>query len=145
MANAGFKLRKWLTNDRCLREQIKTGEVSCVKTASESKYVHPTSDGEESYAKQTLGVGSKLSSSHEKVLGLPWDTENDRFIFEFSKLTDAAKKVALTKRNLLSLLASQFDQIGWIGPIIIRMKMLFQDICRENIDWDASVEGKFKL
>ena len=71
--------------------------------------------------------------------------EKDDFVFEFSKLADAARKVSLSKRNLLSLLASQFDPLGWIGPIIIQMKMLFQEICRENIDWDAKLEGRFKL
>lgn len=35
--------------------------------------------------------------------------------------------------------------MGWIGPIIIRMKMLFQEICRENLDWDVNLEGQFKL
>lgn len=114
-----------MTNDNILREQIKASE-NCDKNVSRSKDLQPTAVCEESYAKQTLGMGSKLSGGHEKVLGLPWDTENDDFVFEFSKLADAAKKVTLTKRNLLSLLASQFDPLGWIGPIIIRMKMLFQ-------------------
>ena len=68
-------------------------------------------DSDENYAKQTLGIGSKLNSGHEKVLGLSWDIESDNFIFQFSKLADAAEKVDLTKRNLLSLLASQFDPI----------------------------------
>ena len=56
-------------------------------------------DSDESYAKQTLGIGSKLNSGHEKVLGLSWDIESDNFIFQFSKLADAAEKVNLTKRN----------------------------------------------
>ena len=143
MANTGFRLRKWLTNDKDLRDKISAIEnFSAKNTMSESKY-KLAADSDESYAKQTLGIGSKLNSGHEKVLGLSWDNESDNFIFQFSKLADAAEKVDLTKRNLLSLLASQFDPIGWIGPIIIRMKMLFQDICRENIQWDVKLEGQF--
>ena len=144
MANAGFRLRKWLTNDKDLRDKISAIEnFSAKDTMSESKHML-AADSDESYAKQTLGIGSKLNSGHEKVLGLSWDIESDNFIFQFSRLADAAEKVDLTKRNLLSLLASQFDPIGWIGPIIIRMKMLFQDICRENIEWDVKLEGQFK-
>jgi hypothetical protein len=129
LAEAGFKLRKWLTNDKKIREKIGNSE-----TRPGSNCLQPNADGEESYAQQTLGIGSKLSSGHERVLGLSWDIVNDNFIFEFSKLAEAAKKLTLTKRNILSLLASQFDPMGWIGPIIIRMKMLFQEICRENLD-----------
>jgi hypothetical protein len=142
MAEAGFKLRKWLTNDKKLREKISNSE-----TRPGSDCLQPNADGEESYAQQTLGlgIGSKFSSGHERVLGLSWDIVNDNFIFEFSKLAEAAKKLALTKRNILSLLASQFDPMGWIGPIIIRMKMLFQEICRENLDWDVTLEGQFEL
>jgi hypothetical protein len=115
MAEAGFKLRKWLTNDKKLREKIDNSE-----TGPGSNCLQPNADGEESYAQQTLGIGSKLSSGHERVLRLSWDIVNDNFIFEFSKLAEAAKKLTLTKRNILSLLASQFDPMGWIGPIIIR-------------------------
>ena len=144
MANAGFRLRKWLTNDKDLRDKISAIENFSAKNKMSESKLMLAADSDESYAKQTLGIGSKLNSGHEKVLGLSWDIESDNFIFQFSKLADAAEKVDLTKRNLLSLLASQFDPIGWIGPVIICMKMLFQDICRENIEWDVKLEGQFK-
>ena len=143
MGRAGFKLRKWLTNDKALREQIAVSE-KVDKNLPHSSDINPTAVCEESYAKQTLGVASKLSGSHEKVLGLAWDVEKDEFIFEFSKLAEAAKNTTLTKRSLLSLLASLFDPLGWIGPIIIRMTMLFQDCRKGNIEWDSNLEGPFK-
>ena len=73
MAEAGFKLRKWLTNDKKLREKISNSE-----TRPGSDCLQPNADGEESYAQQTLGlgIGSKFSSGHERVLGLSWDIVN---------------------------------------------------------------------
>ena len=71
MANAGFRLRKWLTNDKDLRDKISTIEnLSAEKMTSKRKHSPSTADSDESYAKQTLGIGSKLTSGHEKVLGL---------------------------------------------------------------------------
>ena len=116
-----------MTNVKDLRDKISAIEnFSAKNKMSESKHML-AADSDESYAKQTLGIGSELNNGHEKVLGLSWNIESDNFIFQFTKLADASEKVDLTKRNLLSLLAkrnllSQFDPIGWIGPIIIRMK-----------------------
>ena len=38
----------------------------------------------------------------------------------------------LTKHNLLSLLAGLFDPLGIISPMIVCMKILFQNLCCEN-------------
>ena len=77
MANAGFRLRKRLTNDKDLRDKILAIEnFSAKDTTSESKHML-AADSDESYAKQTLGIGSKLNSGHEKVWWpdiLPKDT-----------------------------------------------------------------------
>ena len=47
----------------------------------------------------------------------------------------------LTKRNLLSLLAGLFDPLGIISPMIVCMKILFQNLCCENWGWDEELEG----
>ena len=41
-----------------------------------------------------------------------------------------------TKRNLLSVLASLFDPSGIIRPLIVYVKVLFQEVCKAKIDWD---------
>ena len=72
-------LRKWLTNDKDLRDKISAIEnFSAKNTTSESKHML-AADSDERYAKQTLGIGSKLNSGHEKVLGLSWDIESERY------------------------------------------------------------------
>ena len=47
----------------------------------------------------------------------------------------------LTKRNLLSLLAGLFNPLGIISPMIVCMKILFQNLCCENWGWDEELEG----
>ena len=51
----------------------------------------------------------------------------------------------LTKRMILSTTAKFFDPLGLISPVILQLKILFQDICRAEInDWDQEVDGELK-
>lgn len=47
----------------------------------------------------------------------------------------------LIKRNLLSFLVGLFDPLGYISLVIVCMKILFQNLCCENRDWDEELEG----
>ena len=47
----------------------------------------------------------------------------------------------LTKCNVLSLLAGLFIPLRIISPMNICMKILFQNLCNENQDWDKELEG----
>lgn len=46
----------------------------------------------------------------------------------------------LIKRNLLSFLVGLFDPLGYISPVIVCVKILFQNLCCENRDWDEELE-----
>ena len=35
-------------------------------------------------------------------------------------------------------LASLFDPLGLISPVIVFAKILFQEVCKQKIDWDAN-------
>ena len=37
-----------------------------------------------------------------------------------------------TKRSLASI----YDPLGFIAPVIVKMKILFQDICFNKFTWD---------
>ena len=68
VARGGFKLRKWITNEKML------------KGLTDAQENHETASGsvtseEETYAKFTLD--SEISKSRPKVLRLPWDCENN--------------------------------------------------------------------
>ena len=75
-------------------------------------------------------------------MGVPWDFENDEIYFSFEKIVAKAQEISLTKRGLLSLLSSMFDPVGLISPVIVCMKMLFQDENHKNLGWNDKLEGK---
>ena len=44
-----------------------------------------------------------------------------------------------TKRNVLKIIASVYDPIGFLQAILIKLKILFQDICKLKMDWDDNI------
>ena len=63
-----------------------------------------------------------------KVLGIVWDTKSDHLVFSFENLIESFNNIIPTKRNILSLIAKLYDPIGLIQPIIIKLKLLFQEV-----------------
>ena len=95
----------------------------------------------ETYAKLSLGIKGSDSKCH-KVFGQVWDKLKDEFKFEVSKTGEKAKMLSPTKRNLLSVLASLFSRLGIISPLIVYVKVLFQEVCKAKIDWDEEFSGE---
>ncbi|XP_057312268.1 uncharacterized protein LOC130653769 [Hydractinia symbiolongicarpus] len=52
-------------------------------------------------------------------------------------------KLPTTKRNIMHFLASIYDPLGIINPIVVTIKVLFQDLCVAKFDWDQPLEGEF--
>ena len=82
LLNARFKLRKWMTNDKALKDLIEHDENHKPENAS-------ATTEEESFAKFTLG--SEVSKNCPKVLGLLWYFENDVIHFSFQKIVAKAQ------------------------------------------------------
>lgn len=82
----------------------------------------------------------KAFSSNVKALGVSWSTINDVFTYELNISVDTYPN---TKRKLTSEIASIFDPLGWISPIIISAKSLLQTLWREKVDWDSPVDERF--
>ena len=51
---------------------------------------------------------------------------------------ERAKTLSPTKKNLLSVLASLFDPLGVVSPVIVCAKILFQEVCKDKVDWDEN-------
>jgi len=81
IAAGGFKLRKWMTNGKALRDHIERNESNATSARNEE---------EETFAKVTLGTGAEVSKRCQKVLVLSWDCEKDCIEFSFKKLVDRA-------------------------------------------------------
>ena len=102
----------------------------------------PVSTENVTYAKSSLGL--KMGSNGQKVLGLSWDFEQDTITLELTPIAKRAEDLPATKRNTLRLLAGIFDPLGMIGPITITAKILFQEACRQKINWDDPLDGVIK-
>ena len=85
------------------------------------------------YAKQQLG-GAKPSEG--KLLGLPWDREQDTI----SVILQSNQKET-TKRGALSHLAKIYDPLGLASPVTLIGKQLYRDICDSKIPWDTQLPG----
>ncbi|RUA05998.1 MAG: hypothetical protein DSY43_03210 [Gammaproteobacteria bacterium] len=133
MQSGGFKLRKWITNDEQVRGHITREEVGaqCEKGKDEI-----------SYAQTTVGV--QMGSKGQKVLGLEWEREQDKIVFDLTAIHNKVSQEVSTKRNVLRALAGVFDPLGIISPITVSMKILFQKTCMSQLEWDQPLEGELK-
>jgi len=78
-----------------------------------------------------------------RVLGLYWDPNEDWFTFtcKFVKVNDdivTGGKVP-TKREMLKLVMSVFDPLGFLSHFTVKAKILLQEVWRTSIDWDDEV------
>ena len=50
----------------------------------------------------------------------------------------------LTKREILSQLASIYDSLGMISPTIVKGKQIYRDACDETEGWKTEVSDRLK-
>ena len=73
-----------------------------------------------------------LDATVERMLGQLWNFTTDCFIFKvIPKQMDR-----VTKRGILRAVASIFDPLGFLAPVLITAKILLQDVWRTGADWD---------
>ena len=79
-----------------------------------------------------------------KVLVIVWDTKSDHLVFFFDNLIESLNHIIPTKRNNLSLIATFYDPISLIQPIIIKLELLFQEVCLTmQIETSEQLKVKF--
>ncbi|XP_062701902.1 uncharacterized protein LOC134285339 [Aedes albopictus] len=107
LASAGFNLRKWCSND----PQILENSAICNEP-------YPVLLPEEYDA--------------VKALGILWIPQDDVFCFKVTFDIDSVN----TKRQLLSDSSKLFDPFGWIAPVLVRAKIMFQHLWLYDLQWD---------
>ena len=112
-AEGGFKLTKWMSNNRAVIHSI------------------PESDRSKEMAEVDM---DKEDLPNEKVLGMLWSPERDQFGFQI-----AIKDRPPTRRGILSSVSSVYDPLGFIGPVVLTAKQILQDLCRQQYDWDDQI------
>uniref|UniRef100_A0A8D9BZC5 Reverse transcriptase domain-containing protein n=1 Tax=Cacopsylla melanoneura TaxID=428564 RepID=A0A8D9BZC5_9HEMI len=112
-------------------QMFRSGGFTFTKWISNSKDVL-------SVIPETEQLTKMLSFDHEhvntKILGLSWNATEDALHF---KIVQQDKQC--TKRGILSAVLSIYDPLGLLGPIVLWVKRLIQEICILKLDWDATL------
>ncbi|XP_057310539.1 uncharacterized protein LOC130648503 [Hydractinia symbiolongicarpus] len=113
--DAGLILRKWRSNSPTLQAQISKFEIE------------------------------DPAPPDEKILGIKWDTANDEMEIDLSRQKQLAQSdVLLTKRNILKIIASIYDPVGLVSPLVVPFKVFFQKLCTTVNDWDTEFSKELK-
>ncbi|XP_053681589.1 uncharacterized protein LOC128732366 [Sabethes cyaneus] len=125
MLSGGFKLRKWASNYEEVLEGIPPEDLAI-----------PVLEG--------LNLDPDPSI---KTLGLTWVPKTDMFRFKFC-IPDVAEDTKLTKRSILSVIATLFDPMGLLGAAITTAKIFMQQLWMlqdeegRRLEWDQQVPAK---
>lgn len=120
--NGGLRLHKFMSNSKQVIEAI------------------PLEDRAKAIADLDL---SRDALPIERALGVQWCVELDVFQFRIN-LMDRP----LTRRGVLSTVSSIFDPFGFLAPFVLKGKIILQQLCREEADWDdplpADIESQWE-
>ena len=112
-ARGGFRLNKWVCNERTVLSQIpKEDHAKGIKTLDLSRDQLPL----------------------ERALGVQWDVEGDAFTFSVTN-----KHKPLTRRGILSAVSSIYDPLGFLAPVILTAKQILQCLCKMKFGWDEAI------
>ena len=119
LAMAGFKLRKWSSNEPVVIEDV----------PKEDRL--PTLELDKDILPKTT------------TLGVMWEAERDFFTFQVQQ--PLINNKAPTKRNVLSAISSLFDPLQFLAPFTVRAKVLMQEIWMAGVDWDEELPENLKV
>ncbi|XP_038106683.1 uncharacterized protein LOC119766295 [Culex quinquefasciatus] len=108
LGEAGFVLRKWSSNAPELLENIADSRQGPVPVE---------------FTNVTASV---------KALGIHWSPTSDWFEFKVNLDINSPN----TKRQLLSDASRLFDPFGWLAPVIVKIKIIFQLLWLYDLLWD---------
>ena len=119
---AQFNVRKFRSNSKELRTYFETLENKNIVNNTVNKEV----------------VDGKINNE-QRILGILWDQIEDNLVFRLYDIFKDATNVVSTKRNILSVISTVYNPVGYLQPLTIQLKILFQKICKLNINWDDSI------
>ncbi|XP_075990316.1 uncharacterized protein LOC142985966 [Anticarsia gemmatalis] len=112
LKGGGMNLRKWSANHPALLANLTSDQVS------------------------TNNRFDFKQDESQKTLGLGWNTTTDTFSFNWNL---DSKQFQPTKRCLLSEISKLYGPLGWLSPITVTAKLLFQRVWITKIGWDETL------
>ena len=112
---AGMKARKWVSNSL---------EVVAATREADRATELPITVGEEPVV---------------KTLGISWNSTEDTFTISAANIS---AELPVTKRNMLRKVATVFDPLGFVGPFVIKAKILLQELWTRGYDWDDVIHDE---
>ena len=116
LKKGGFTLRRWLSNHPALLKHLSLEDVG---------------------RKLLLSFGNE---NIMKALGLLWNPTTDKLIFCVQTNQDNAP----TKRSVLRSIASIYDPLGLLSPVIIQCKIFMQQLWQLKVNWDDLLTTELK-
>lgn len=118
LKHAGMRLSKWSSNDAVLLENLEEHD-----------------NNEEKIPRKNLTKTWRDEPDNKisKILGLSWNSRDDAFRYQ---IKEKLENNVLTKRNMLAYIATVFDPLGLVGPVILRSKLLLQELWQSQYEWD---------
>lgn len=112
-------------------EICKRGRMRLHKIVSNSQELLSHFPASEIRDAQQLDLGAKEEPQVERTLGLQWRIQEDTFSF-----TPEVKTKPVTRRGMLSTVATLYDPLGLISPIVLLGRIILQKMCRNQALWD---------
>lgn len=148
--NGGFNMRKWSSNSAVLQERIE--EVERQQKVSESQSedteyssttveVQGIQEEDQTFSSSLFESARKPDTAKLKVLGVGWDNQKDLLFFDLASPLGNISDVPVTKRVILGTTSKLYDPLGFLSPVIVLLKIIFQSICKSKVDWDGPVDS----
>uniref|UniRef100_A0A8R1DFB7 Reverse transcriptase domain-containing protein n=1 Tax=Caenorhabditis japonica TaxID=281687 RepID=A0A8R1DFB7_CAEJA len=88
--------------------------------------------------RQSIPEVDRASEETVKLLGHLWNCNSDTITIKIPKPPEGVP----TKREVVSFLASIYDPMGILSPIIVPIKELTQDLWEEEISWKEKIPNR---
>ena len=77
----------------------------------------------------------QLLDSTERALGMLWALNTDSFTYKYEPTAKSC-----TRRSILANVASIYDPMGLISPLILPARNLLQQTCKEGLSWNDALD-----
>ena len=88
--------------------------------------------------------GGCTSGGH-KVLGVSWNPTSDTLEFDITEIAKSLHELKPTKHNIVGVASRVYNPLRFLSPVVVSLKIIFQELCRSRIDWDDPLPQELEL